>query len=1487
MEMREGTRRVSRGLCAAMSAAVLAGSCAQVRAADYFWTGADATSTFDDPNNWSPGIGFPGSGGGTFDTATFGTTITSPQPSLDISDSIGELIFQAAWTLGTTSSANVLTLNAAPNGFGIDASAQTSGTTDIQANLMVGAAQTWAVGSGGTLQIDGVITGSSALSVGTPTATGTVVLTAVSNAFTGAVTIASGSKLQLGSGASGGDGIVGGPINFTDSTSTLTFNESAAETYAGVLTGPAGSTLNNNSTGALTFTALSASFLGNTNIADGATLKLGNGAGSATDGMLGGPITLATSNSVLTFNDVSAQTYPGAITGPASSTVNDNGTGVLTFNGSSTNFLGTAKIAGGATLQLGDGTTPGILADASTIALASGTAPVSTLTFNEPSALSYGGTITGPTGSVINISGPATGVVTTLTHLNTGFNGTASVLAKQTLQLGDGTTNGTLGASSTIALAAATSNVTFNNATALTYGGKISGPTGSTANFNGAATLTLSAPSTGFSGTVNIGGSANATGPTTATLQLGTGVVGGDAVFGNSSNIVMVTPGSTAVTDAYVTFNESSAETYNGNITFPTSGNNVPNMYIVGSGALTLGGTIAMNSEGQQPFVNFEGTGPVTLSGPITEPSTGNAFFISSNTGSVTFSNTNVITKGHYYAGGITLSGTPISGVTWNLTNSGSIGNASTLVSPDAEFFTNDNNDPNPTSTVPFPVTFNIAGSISTFEYVLGFEAGPVAMNLGTATGTAKIDAFDVFLGLQGATTGNNAGPIYAGLNVGAHATVVNPSAAAGYTWLLGFSAGTYGYMSVANGGAVTLTQATAATVANVAFIGNSGNGVLEVGTLNGSVSSTGTFTIALNDAGTSHTPGFILNQGGGAATASEAAELNVYAGGTVTYTPFALNGTTIASGDTSFNANSLAGQLAVFNLIGGTLNDKGTNSSLTISTKAGATGILNLAADANHVQGKLIVSFVRASVSDTLAFVNFNGGELEYANNNGTNPQGTFINSNVAGGVFVYPGGAIVGTNASGNAPVNVTIPVALNAPAGSGVGNIMVTANSGYSSPPIVEITSGGGSDATAVAVLSGGQITIVVTNPGFGYTSPPTVNLTADGATTPATATAVLVANTNTGGLTKVDTGTLILSVANTYGGPTLINAGTLQFNGATNATNAVTVLTTTTGNAAQLSVANATTNNNIASAATILIGDVAGSVSTPNTGTFTISSAAANGFVLNSSAVSGTAGQTLAGFGKVSGTSTFGLTVGNQSVISPGTGSDTAVQSLTATPGSFTTSGTSTATFNTIKGNATTTATGALTLTSGNSASPMNTTFNGGGTYYWKLNMNAGGSSAAQTATTDITGANWDALVVDSLVAGATLSGTNAFTIQAVGFNGPAGTAVSYTTGTSGNGISNSSGATMGTTPYSWTIARVGVGTSAPDLSGVLANLSLNTAGLPATSPGFSYFLTTQADANPNDTDLVIAYASTPEPSALLLLAPAAGLLARRRRKLVAI
>ena len=80
----------------------------------------------------------------------------------------------------------------------------------------------------------------------------------------------------------------------------------------------------------------------------------------------------------------------------------------------------------------------------------------------------------------------------------------------------------------------------------------------------------------------------------------------------------------------------------------------------------------------------------------------------------------------------------------------------------------------------------------------------------------------------------------------------------------------------------------------------------------------------------------------------------------------------------------------------------------------------------------------------------------------------------------------------------------------AGSAVGSITVTAGgSGYTTAPTVSLTGGGGTGATATAVLAGSAVTsITITAGGSGYTTAPTVSITGGGGSG-ATATAVLTA------------------------------------------------------------------------------------------------------------------------------------------------------------------------------------------------------------------------------------------------------------------------------------------------------------------------------------------------------------------------------------------
>ena len=94
-----------------------------------------------------------------------------------------------------------------------------------------------------------------------------------------------------------------------------------------------------------------------------------------------------------------------------------------------------------------------------------------------------------------------------------------------------------------------------------------------------------------------------------------------------------------------------------------------------------------------------------------------------------------------------------------------------------------------------------------------------------------------------------------------------------------------------------------------------------------------------------------------------------------------------------------------------------------------------------------------------------------------------------------------------------------------GNVVAITITNPGSGYTTAPSITITGGGGSSATANAVLGSGLVSaITITNPGSGYTATPTVTISGGGATTNATAVAgFLTFNTGAVGILLTNGGT----------------------------------------------------------------------------------------------------------------------------------------------------------------------------------------------------------------------------------------------------------------------------------------------------------------------------------------------------------------------------
>lgn len=212
----------------------------------------------------------------------------------------------------------------------------------------------------------------------------------------------------------------------------------------------------------------------------------------------------------------------------------------------------------------------------------------------------------------------------------------------------------------------------------------------------------------------------------------------------------------------------------------------------------------------------------------------------------------------------------------------------------------------------------------------------------------------------------------------------------------------------------------------------------------------------------------------------------------------------------------------------------EGGTGGVRLGHVAGGSGILNLNG------GTLTTTGIAESAVDGKSFLYLNGGTIKSTSFSSTFLQG--LDNAVVG-----PGGAIFDTNGT-----DITVGQNLSAPTGQGLTNIPVlSGGTDYLAQPIVEITGGGGTGATAVATVTGGVVTgIAITNPGIGYTSAPTVNLLGGGTANPGSINGAAIGlgpNATTGGLTKRGDGTLTLSGTNTYAGLTAVEDGVLVVTG----------------------------------------------------------------------------------------------------------------------------------------------------------------------------------------------------------------------------------------------------------------------------------------------------------------------------------------------------
>ncbi|NIK87129.1 autotransporter-associated beta strand protein [Rhizomicrobium palustre] len=174
----------------------------------------------------------------------------------------------------------------------------------------------------------------------TQAGSGTLILTGT-NTYSDGTTVSAGT-LQIGNGSTSG-AITGNVVN----NATLAFNRSDSITYGGIISGTGGVSVSGGGTVIVTGNN---TYTGQTSIAAGSTLQIGNG------GTTGAIVSDVINQGILAFNRSDNVTFNGNVTG--SGTLVQNGTGKVIVT---TNYTGKTIVNSG-TLQIGNGSTSGTVA---------------------------------------------------------------------------------------------------------------------------------------------------------------------------------------------------------------------------------------------------------------------------------------------------------------------------------------------------------------------------------------------------------------------------------------------------------------------------------------------------------------------------------------------------------------------------------------------------------------------------------------------------------------------------------------------------------------------------------------------------------------------------------------------------------------------------------------------------------------------------------------------------------------------------------------------------------------------------------------------------------------------------------------------------------------------------------------------------------------------------------------------------------------------
>ena len=610
---------------------------------------------FDYGGNTAFGGAISGTGGLTQDDTTGGTLTlggTNTSFSGPVTIAAGKLQVASASNLGDGSSTNYVYMDQGTT-------LAVTATGAFANKLYLSGDPTIQVATGTTTTWNGVIVDGATAGTLNVGGGGTLALTNILNTYSGGTVVLGNSTLRIDSdselGASTGGLTLGDSTSNTGgtldvATNSFTLSSGRAVSLAGsggtvkTETGVAFEIANGISgsgpltvSGPGTFVLAGAStYTGNTNVAVGGTLQLG-------DGTTAGTITSTTvnNNGSLVFNEAGDLEFSNTIQGTGSVTQNDTAGGTLTLVGAEGYTGGTTITLG--TLQLGDGTNLGTVSGNIT--------DNSALIFNEPANVTYGGVISG-SGS-LTVKGTKTVVLTA----NNTYTGATNIETGGTLQVGNGGASGSISNSSSI----------VNNGT-LTI--DVTGTTTLTGGITGAGQLTQVG-----SGTTILAGTNTYSGATTVssgTLQIGNATTSG-SLTGNIVN------------NAAVAFNRTDTSIYAGNIigtgtvTQAGSGTTVLTGTNTYSGATTItNGTLQVGNGGTSGSLTSNITnnaalafnrsdtstygGVITGNGTVTQAGTGKTIL----TGNNTYTGATTVSSGTLQIGNGGTSGSLTSNITNN-----------------------------------------------------------------------------------------------------------------------------------------------------------------------------------------------------------------------------------------------------------------------------------------------------------------------------------------------------------------------------------------------------------------------------------------------------------------------------------------------------------------------------------------------------------------------------------------------------------------------------------------------------------------------------------------------------------------------------------------------------------------------------------------------------------------------------------------------------